>query len=260
MKIMNNKEFFRIGRVRISATNQQDTQKKLTENAINGNGGYVCVSNMRMVRYANSHPDYAMLMEDSMMNLPDGTPLTWCGHNWGLKYVSKTCGPDLFMSMLTNGDKRLKHYLLGDTQEVVDTIISKYKDAGRANIVGGDSLPFAKIEDFDYVGIAERIKKSGANIVWTAMRAPKQDLFNQRLNKILPNVICIGVGRAFRISIGEVKNAPQWAAKLGVGGLFMLRGSFLEEFVWYIGSIICLLGYLLQIRYKRLTDKKYFEK
>lgn len=50
---MNNKDFYRIGRVRISATNQQDTQKKLTENAINGNGGYVCVSNMRMVRYAN---------------------------------------------------------------------------------------------------------------------------------------------------------------------------------------------------------------
>ena len=141
----------------------------------------------------------------------------------------------------------------------IDSIIKKYKDDGGANIVGGESLPFAKVEDFDYNGIAERIKASGANIVWTAMRAPKQDEFDQRLFKKLPNVVSIGVGRAFRISIGEVKNAPSWAVKMGLGGLFMLRGGFFEELFWYIGSMISLIGYICQIRYRRLIGKKYYE-
>lgn len=250
---------FRIGKVHISSTNQKDAQEKITHAATNGDGGYICVSNMRMVRYADSHPDYAYLMEQSFMNLPDGTPLTWCGHQWGLNEVSKTCGPDLFVAMLTNGNSKLKHYLLGDTQDVIDAIIKKYKDVHNANIVGGESLPFAKVDEFDYKGIAERIKASGANIVWTAMRAPKQDEFDQRLYAILPNVVCIGVGRAFRISIGEVKNAPSWAVKMGLGGLFMLRGGFFEELFWYIGSMISLIGYICQIRYRRLIGKKYYE-
>lgn len=252
-------EKFRIGKIHISATNQKDAQKKLAEAATSGNGGYVCVSNMRMVRYAGSHPEYASLMEQSFMNLPDGTPLTWCGYQWGLKDISKTCGPDLFVAMLTNNNKELKHYLLGDTQDVIDNIINKYKGECDANIVGGESLPFAKVEDFDYDGIAERIKESGANMVWTAMRAPKQDEFNQRLFKILPSVVSVGVGRAFRISIGEVKNAPAWAVKLGLGGLFMLRGGFFEELFWYIGSMISLAGYICQIRFRRLMGKKYYE-
>ena len=118
-------------------------------------GGYVCVSNMRMVMYADKHPEYAELMENSFMNLPDGMPLTWCGRWWGVKTCQPNMRPELFQNMLAYSDNSLKHYLLGNTQDVLDEIVSKYNTGYQNKIVGAYSLPFAKVDEFDYEGIAE---------------------------------------------------------------------------------------------------------
>ena len=250
---------FRIGKTYISKTNPQDTIDRLTEAALEGTGGYVCVTNLRMINYANSHPEYAQLMSNSFMNLPDGVPLTWCGKAWGISGIDVTNGPSTFKTLLSNGDRRLKHFLLGDTQEVLDQISRKYSSEFGACIVGTYSPPFVDVNDFDYEAISDQIKKSGANIVWTAMTAPKQDIFGQKLNRYLPDVICVGVGRAFRLSIGEVKSAPKWAQKLGIGGFFMRRRKWYQTGWWYLMNSISVLKYMIQIKMWKLDGKEYYE-
>ena len=214
---------------------------------------------MRMISYAGKTPVYAQLMENSFMNLPDGKPLTWCGKLWGLKDVECTNGPELFAAMLAKGDNGLKHYLLGDTQDVLDAILAKNNKEMKSNIVGTESLPFTDVDKFDYQGIAERIKNSDANIVWTAMRAPKQDYFNQKLFEFLPNVVLLGVGRAFRLLIGEVKSAPKWASKMGVAGIFTRRKSLIYTLWWYLETFVYLIGYMTAIIMRKLSSKFYFD-
>ena len=119
------KDSYRIGKVYISSTNPKDAEERITKAALSGQGGYVCVSNLRMIRYAGGHPDYAELMDASLMNFPDGKPLMWCARLWGLSNVETTNGPAFFKEMLSNGSKSLKHYLLGDTQDVLDMILEK---------------------------------------------------------------------------------------------------------------------------------------
>lgn len=252
-------EKYRIGKIHISATNPTDAKEKITAYALNGEGGYVCVSNLRMIRHAGKHEDYARLMEDSLMNFPDGKPLKWCARLWGLKSVETTNGPAFFKAMLSGGDKRLKHYLLGDTQDIIDRIIEKNRSEYGADIVGAEALPFAAVDEFDYENIAERIKASGANVVWTAMRAPKQDEFNQRLSGILPGVVSLGVGRAFRLLVGEVKDAPEWAHKAGVAGIFTRKTSLWNALKWYFESSFFLMGYFVQICWLRLKGRKCYE-
>lgn len=254
-----NKDRFRIGKVHVSKTNPKATQEKITNAALNGMGGYICVTNMRMVCYANKKQEYAQLMHDSMMNLPDGMPLTWCGKFWGLKDIGRTSGPDLFVTMLKKGDKSLKHYLIGDTHEVLDAIVRKYNKEYGANIVGTYSPPFLDVDKFDYDCISQAIKDSGANLIWTAMTAPKQDEFNRYLQTYLPNVVSIGVGRAFRLSIGEVKQAPNWAKKMGVGGFFIRRRKWYQTGWWYLVTSFSLAKYMLQIVFNRFRGKKYYE-
>lgn len=252
-----NKDRFRIGRIHISRTNPQNAQQKIIDAALKENGGYICVTNMRMIRYAGKTLEYAQLMENSFMNLPDGKPLTWCGKLWGLKDVECTNGPELFAAMLKKGDNGLKHYLLGDTQDVLDAIVAKNNKDMQACVVGAESLPFTDVDKFDYQGIAERIKNSGANIVWTAMRAPKQDYFNQKLSEYLPNVVLLGVGRAFRLLIGEVKSAPKWASKMGIAGLFTRRKGLVLTIYWYFETFLYLLGYMLKILIRRMKGVSY---
>lgn len=254
-----NKYRFRIGKIHISATNPKDADAKITEAVVLGKGGYICVSNIRMIQYAGKNPSYAQIMENSFMNLPDGTPLAWMGKLWGLKDVAVTNGPLTFKRLLMNGDKRLKHYLLGDTQEVVDTILGKYSREYGTNFAGGNSLPFANVEDFDYEGIAQQVKASGANIIWTAMRAPKQDEFNARLSKLLPNVVMLGVGRAFRVSTGEVQMAKTWIQKTGLGGIAIRKKSLPATIWWYLQASISLIGYSFSIIGRRLSGKKCYD-
>ena len=254
-----NKTKYRIGKVRISATNPEDAKERITEAALSGKGGYVCVSNLRMIRYAGEHLDYADLMGGSLMNFPDGKPLKWCARLWGLKNVETTNGPAFFKEMLSNSSKSLKHYLLGDTQDVLDKILEKNNSDYHANIVGAEALPFAAVDEFDYEGISERIKASGANIIWTAMRAPKQDEFNQRLYSRLPNVVSLGVGRAFRLLIGEVKDAPDWAHKAGIAGIFTRKTSLWKAIKWYFESFFFLVGYCSQIIWWRIKGRACYE-
>ena len=252
-------ERYRIGSIHISATNPRDAKEKITSYALKGVGGYVCVSNLRMIRYAGENKDYAKLMEGSLMNFPDGKPLKWCARLWGLNKVETTNGPAFFKTMLSDGDKQLKHYLLGDTQDILDRIMEKNDKELHANIVGAEALPFADIDEFDYEGIAKRVKESGANIVWTAMRAPKQDEFNKRLYTLLPNVVSLGVGRAFRLLVGEVKDAPGWAHKAGVAGIFTRKTSLWNALKWYFESSFYLVGYFMQICCLRLNGRKCYE-
>lgn len=250
---------FRIGKIHISKTNPESAIDTITNAAISGMGGYICVSNMRMIRFAGKDKTYKQLMDESFMNLPDGTPLTWLGKLWGIKGIACTNGPALFKRMLAESSPSCKHYLLGDTEDVIADILKLNKDIYHANIVGAESLPFCNVDEFDYEGIAKRLKQTEANIVWTAMRAPKQDQFNQILCTHIDCVVAIGVGRAFRLLTGSVQEAPKWAQKLGIAGIFTRKVSLAKALEFYFVTTFYLIAYAMQILCRKLMGKKFYE-
>ena len=248
---------FKIGNTYISRTNPPNAIIRVVEAVKKGEGGYICVSNMRMVLYACETPEYNSLMKSSFMNWPDGRPLSWCGRMWGLKDVQCTSGPSTFKMMLTNRNNELKHFLFGDTQDVLDKIVDRYKDS--ATIVGTYSPPFIPLEEFDFDAIEKMIRKSGANVVWTAMTAPKQDYFDKLMAQRMPDIVFIGVGRAFRISIDMIKEAPDWAAKMGVGGMFIGRSKLHMRLWHYFSRTFILVWYFIKIICRRMGGRKYYE-
>lgn len=247
---------YRIGKVYISATSPSDAICSIKDRIKKNSTCYICVSNLRMIRYASTDILYQKLMYNSFMNLPDGMPLTWCGKLWGEKNIACTNGPRLFKTMLEKGDNSIRHFLLGDTEEVLASLKNKYTEDFGTNIVGTYSPPFADIEDFNYEEIAKLINEANADIIWTAMRAPKQDYFNQRLCRFLNRGVCIGVGRAFRVALGEFAPVPDWAKKMGLSGIYMRRKSLLVTLWWYFQSAFFLLYYMSQIIYLRIKGQK----
>lgn len=257
---MNNQEdFFRIGRTRISITDESKAIRTIISAIDSNQKGYVCVSTLRTVPIANRDDRYWAVMEKSLMNTPDGTPLVWCGHWWGLKQVQRVCGPHLFPRMLKI--KGYKHFFLGDTEETLLALKKKAKDEFGAEVVGTYSPPFSPLNEYDFGSIAKIINDSGANLVWTAMRAPKQDLFNSMLVSYLNDgVVCVGVGAAFRSVIGQLRQPDGILQKLGLAGLLFKRpeSSWWDEIKWYAEHIIYLIKYFFLIMWKRLVGKKYY--
>ena len=255
-------DYFRIGRARISITSYPKAISTIKAAIKNKQSGYVCVSNMRTVNFANTIDAYQEVMEKSLLNTPDGTPLMWCGRWWGLKEAERVCGPHLFNDLLNDKDPVLSHFFLGDTEETLTSLKSKIANNCGAKIAGSFSPPFKPLEDYDLKGIAKMINDSGATVVWTSLRAPKQDYLGAMLLPYLNNgVVLIGVGAAFRFYLGEYKEPDGFLAKIGLGGLYVLRKgtTFWKEFSWYVKHTLLLIKYFFIIKWRKLRGKKYYE-
>ncbi len=195
------------------------------------------------------------------MNIPDGQPVLWAAALWGLKQVKRTMGPLMFQDMLSKPQNGLKHYLLGDTNQTLNKIYEKSKKEYGSLISGMYSPPFCNLDGYDYEGMGKMIRDSEADIVWIAMRAPKQDYLAVRLLPYLDGKICIGVGAAFRFFLGEYKLAPALIRKLGLMGLYWgKKNQKLIPFLWgYTKDNIPFIYYLLKIPLWRLLGRKYYE-
>ena len=67
---------------------------------------------------------------------------------------------------------------------------------------------------FDYQKIADMVNADGADIIWVALGAPKQEIFMSKLNPFLKRGVMIAVGAAFKFYSGlEEKRAPEWMVK-----------------------------------------------
>lgn len=255
-------DFFRIGRVRISITNEDKAINDIKKYIKNKQVGYICISTLRTVVIANNDDEYQSVMENSLMNTPDGTPLVWCGHWWGLKEVQRACGPHIFPRILKDKDPILKHFFLGDTDETLVSLTKKAIEEYGAQVMGSYSPPFAPLEEYDMEEIAKKINESGANIVWTSLRAPKQDFLNAKLLPLLNDgIVLIGVGAAFRSVIGGLRQPDGILQKMGMAGLFFKRSNitWLQQINWYIKHTYYLIKFLILILCKRVQGKKYNE-
>lgn len=253
------KDRFRIGKTFISITTPESARKSIAKAVEEGINTYVCCSDPRTVDYACTHKDYCELMNNSLMNTPDGQPIMWAAALWGIKGIERTMGPILFQDMITDRESGLKHFLLGDTEETLNAIVEK-ASVNKENIVGTYSPPFCSLDEFDYEGMAKMINESHADVVWTALRAPKQDFFNVRLLPYLDKKVCVGVGAAFRFYLGEYKLAPPLIRKLGLMGIYWGRkGQSWGAFIWdYLTDNMPFLWHLTKIPFRRLVGKKYY--
>lgn len=254
-------DYFRVGRVPIAVIDYNKTKEILSKTINQGEKGYVCVSNMRTVTFANKDEKYYELMEHSLLNLPDGMPLVWCGHWWGRKDAQRVCGPHLFSKMLSDKQYGFRHFFLGDTEDTLSMLCTKAIQDDNAIVSGSYSPPFKPLEKYNFESIAKTINDSGANVVWTSLRAPKQDFLGQMLQPFLNDgIVVIGVGAAFRSYLGEYKAPDGLLQKMGLAGLGMLRNTTIrKEIIWYTKHSIALVKYFCTIFFRRLQGKKCYE-
>lgn len=261
MKYDKGKDFFRIGRVRISITNEDAAIQYIKDAISRKKKGYVCISNMRTVSISNKDDKYQEVMENSLMNTPDGTPLVWCGHWWGVKEVGRACGPHIFSRILREKNTDLKHFFLGDTDETLATLKMKVTEEYGTIVAGVYSPPFLPLEEYDIKGMAKMINDSGANIVWTSLRAPKQDFLAAMLAPHMNDgVVIVGVGAAFRSEIGQLRQPDGFLQKIGLAGLLFKRkdSSWWTEFKWYAVQSTLLMKYFITIKWRKIKGVKHY--
>jgi len=173
--------------------------------------GYVCSIESNNLTVANNNPDFLNVVNDALVNLCDGSMLAKIIGAIHHKPFKSYIGANLFIEYVKLC--RYKQFFLGNTREVLDglkTNLSKIDPLIAS--MPFEELPFRKVEEFDYVGIAEMINKVKPDIIWVSLGAPKQEFFMYRLLPHLNQGVMFGFGAIFNFNAGtgHVKRAPKW--------------------------------------------------
>lgn len=223
----------------------------IIESTIKQNGkGYVCSVESNNLTIANRDKLFNEVLNSALINICDGSNIAWFLGRIHKKCLKPYIGADLFRIYV---DKcKYRQYFLGNTPEVLDGLkrnLSKIDP--KIQSMSFESLPFRKVEEFDYEAIAEKINKDNPDIIWVSLGAPKQEIFMNRLLPYLNRGVMFGFGAIFNFNsdAGHVRRAPKWMRNLRLEWLYRAFEEPKKNIPRY-WNFIKLLPKLIAMEYK----------
>ncbi|MCX6995925.1 MAG: WecB/TagA/CpsF family glycosyltransferase [Kiritimatiellaeota bacterium] len=124
----------------------------------------------------------------------------------------------------------LSHFFYGATPEVLDKLVVNLKSRFPGlQVAGTYAPPFRPLTEEEWPAVIARVVSSGASFVWVGLSTPKQERFMaefcRRMAAQAPGArgpVLLGVGAAFAIHAGLVKDAPDWMKQAGLQWVFRL--------------------------------------
>lgn len=192
---------------------KQSVFRAIDEALLLGIPGYICVSDGVILATVNKDAEYRKVVDGAMFSVCDSgyVPLylRWI---YGIER-KQYCGSEIFMDIIRT--KRYRMAFLGTTQQTLDGLKQHLSEIDpRIEDMWFYSLPYKPVDEFDYPAIAEMLEKDGAEIIWIALGAPKQEIFMSKLKPHLKRGVMIAVGAAFKFySDTDVNRAPSWMVR-----------------------------------------------
>ena len=148
-------------------------------------------------------------------------PLVWALRLLGVKDQQRVYGPDLMLAWCERAAKQgLSIYLYGSTDQTLYKLQAYLQNClPNLLIAGSHAPPFRPLTPEEEDADIERMRQSGAKVVFIGLGCPKQEQWMYRNRGKFPGVM-IGVGAAFSFFSGEVTQAPRWMMKFGLEWLY----------------------------------------
>lgn len=210
--------------VRVSAVNLKSATGLIQKAIEDGKKEYVCVRDAHGVIRCQNDPELRSIHNRAFLVTPDGMPLVWALKHAGHSESGRVYGPDLMLSVFEAGrSKGLRHFLYGATTKTLEQLQARL--LGRfpeAQITGSYAPPFHELSPQEEADIADRINRSGADIIWVGLSSPKQELWMARMRDRLEASMLIGVGAAVDFHAGLKRQAPRIIQRSGFEWAFRL--------------------------------------
>lgn len=211
---------------------------------------FISVADGVILDTANRVPEYLDVVNSGMFAICDSSyvPL-YIRLIYGKRY-NQYCGAQIFHDIVSS--RKYRMIFLGTQQPVLDSLrqnIAQWNpDVRDMQFV---ELPFSTVDKFDYPEIAQLISDDGAEIVWIALGAPKQEYFMHRLRPHLDHGVMIAVGAAFKFFSGlDEKRAPRWMVRAHMEFLYRISQEPRKQ-LRRCSNIVTSLPRLLFAEYRR---------
>jgi len=193
--------------VPIAALDGSRAAAEIVDSAVAGESLQVHLCNAYTLSLVDSDARMRAALLAGDLNLADGAPVAWLGRATGA--AGPVRGAELVGEVWRQGGGRVRHYLYGGKDGVADEMADALRKLNPDAVVAGtETPPFRTLTDADLDAIAERVRASGANILWIGLGTPRQDYLVHHLSASLSMPI-VPVGAAFDFWSGAVKEAPK---------------------------------------------------
>ena len=186
--------------------------------------GYVCTADVRAVNLAAEDPEFRAHLNGSLLTTPDGMPLVWLGRLLGHRTVDRVYGPDLMLSVCaaTAGTGHA-HFLYGGACGVAEALAARLRELFPGlRIVGTATPPFRPLTAGEEAGLVAQVAAAKPDIFWVGLGLPERERFMARMLPRFEPMVMLGVGAAFDLLSGRVRQAPRWIQRSGFEWLFRL--------------------------------------
>jgi N-acetylglucosaminyldiphosphoundecaprenol N-acetyl-beta-D-mannosaminyltransferase len=189
-------------------------------NQKNHEGSAVHLVNSYTLVLANNSKLLRGILQNDIL-VCDGKPLFWF-LRFKNEEIQNIRGADLMRNVLRESPNNIKHFFLGSTETVIESLINNVQVINpNINIVGTYSPNFSIEFNSEIPKWIQLIAESHANIVWVGLGTPKQDFVVHELAKYFPACF-LAVGAAFDFIAGNAIEAPIIFRKLGIEWFFRL--------------------------------------
>lgn len=148
----------------------------------------------------------------------DGMGVVFGARFLGHKVPERVAGVDLFHKLLAmSAENGFSVFLLGATEDVVAATASRVQAMYQKLKVAGYHHGYFWDDE---AGMVEKIRVSGAQLLFVAITTPKKENFINRWRGQLGITFVMGVGGTFDVVAGKVKRAPLWMQRSGLEWLY----------------------------------------
>ena len=184
---------------------------------------YICVSNVHQCIEAHDNKEFAEVINNADLAVPDGRPIYWALKLLGHKDAEHLPGYYVVRNLCKLATlNSLKVGFYGGEKESLDKCISNLRNEYQGLKVDyGYSPPFRTLTNEEKKKIVKDISDSEIEILFVCLGCPKQEYWMAEHKEHL-KCISIGVGEAVNLISNKEKLAPKWVEKIGMRWLTRL--------------------------------------
>ncbi len=217
-------EYANILGVRVSAVNMNLAMRLADQWISSGKPGYACVTAVHGVMEAQDDPSYLGILNNAVLNVPDGMPITWVGRFQGYGEMNRVFGPDFMLTLCKLSLERgYRNFLYGGQPGVAEQLRAtlELRFPG-LQIVGTCTPPFRELNSQEEKELINQVHALKPDILWVGLGAPKQERFMADYVAKLQVPLMVGVGAAFDFHTGRIRDCSEWIKRAGLQWLHRL--------------------------------------
>ena len=209
--------------VRFDARTTGQAADQILEWARAGDARYACFSNAHSVVEALDDPAFAHALNGADLNLPDGMSIVREMRARGGEQADRVYGPDSMLAVARRAAwAGVPVALYGSSPEVIERLRRRLpQHAPGLRIVEAISPPFRPLAPEEDEAHVQRLRASGARIVFVGLGCPRQERWcAEHADRV--GAVCLGVGAAFDFHAGLLRQAPAVLQRAGLEWAFRL--------------------------------------